>query len=170
MATAGGQVRILNDSFLRWLPSPLREPVSAWKTLAVAPLVTVPLSLILSALVTTLLPNLKTPVFPPSHWLVELFNIVVLSPVVETLAMAGILAIFLKFLTKPQAILASAATWGCLHSLVASAWGLIVWWPFIIFSTIYLAWRQRGFWTGCSLAAGAHLLHNLISLGLIKLL
>jgi hypothetical protein len=124
----------------------------------------------LSLLVSTYLPNLKTPVFPPSHWLIEAFNIVILSPVVETLLMAGILAVFLKFVGKPQAIVASAATWGGLHSLVASAWGLIVWWPFIIFSTIYLAWKQRGFWFGCAMAASAHLLHNLISLGLIKLL
>ena len=100
----------------------------------------------------------------------EVFSIVILSPVTETLLMAAILAIFLKFLSKPHAVLASAVTWGGLHSMIASAWGLIVWWPFIIFSTIYLAWKPRGFWLACALAASAHLLHNLISLGLIKLL
>jgi len=163
-------VRLLDDSFLRFLPAPLREPSSGWKTLAIAPVLTVPISLVLSFLVTTYLPNLTTPVFRKTHWLIEVFNIVILSPVVETLLMAGILAIILKFLSKPQAIIASAVIWGGLHSLVASAWGLIVWWPFIIFSTIYLTWKQRGFWHGCAMAAAVHVVHNLISLGLIKLL
>ncbi len=161
--------RLFDDSFLRFLPSPLREASSAWKTLAAVPLLTMPVSLVLAYLVAVYLPFLKGPDFPKCHWLGDLFSIVVLSPVVETLLMAAILWVFLKYLSQAHAIVASAVTWGLLHSLAASAWGLVVWWPFIIFSTIYLVWKQRGFWVGASMAASAHLIHNFIGLGLANL-
>jgi uncharacterized protein (DUF983 family) len=59
------------------------------------------------------------------------------------------------------AILISAAAWGAAHSLAAPAWGLVIWWPFLIFSTLFVVWRERGFLAGASVAAAAHALQNL---------
>jgi hypothetical protein len=47
------------------------------------------------------------------------------------------------------------------HSLAAPAWGLVIWWPFLIFSTLFVVWRQRGFLAGVGVAAAAHALQNL---------
>ena len=61
-----------------------------------------------------------------------------------------------------MAVAVSAAGWGIAHSLQAPAWGLVIWWPFLIFSTLYLAWRPRGVAIALAVAATAHGLHNLL--------
>lgn len=160
--------RLLDGTFLRFLPWPIREPRRAWLTLTIGPILTIGGALLLAFLVKTFLPHLKSPVFPESVWWVKILNIVVVSPVVETLIMALFLRIFLLRLDTASAIVASAITWGLLHSLMFSGWGLVVWWPFIIFSTVYLAWRQKGFWVGIVMAASVHLMNNLIGLGLAE--
>ena len=43
----------------------------------------------------------------------------------------------------------------------APAWGLVIWWPFLIFSTLFVVWRQRGFFAGVGVAAATHALQNL---------
>ena len=40
-------------------------------------------------------------------------------------------------------------------------WGLVIWWPFLIFSTLFVVWRQRGFLAGVGVAAATHALQNL---------
>jgi len=51
----------------------------------------------------------------------------------------------LSFITKRKALLAlmSALLWAGAHSLAAAAWGLVVIWPFFIFSCSYLTWREK---------------------------
>ena len=90
-----------------------------------------------------------------------LFLLVAFAPLLETLIMAGFLALFLRFLPPAGAILLSAAGWGVAHSLEALGWGLVIWWPFLIFSTLFVVWRQRGFWAGFGVAAATHALQNL---------
>ena len=53
-----------------------------------------------------------------------------------------------------------AALWGVLHSLVAARWGLVVWWPFLIFSIAYLTWRPLGYWRAVGVVTAIHLLQN----------
>ena len=56
----------------------------------------------------------------------------------------------------------SAVGWGIAHALAAPAWGLVIWWPFLIFSTVFVVWRERGFWAGVGMASAVHGLNNLI--------
>jgi uncharacterized protein (DUF983 family) len=76
--------------------------------------------------------------------------------------MAGVLELLLRFVRPPVAIILSAAAWGLAHSYAAPAWGLVIWWPFLIFSTLFVVWRQRGFLVGVGVVAATHAFHNLI--------
>ena len=92
---------------------------------------------------------------------VVLFMLVVFAPFVETLIMGGVISLFLRFTTPTAAILLSAVGWGVAHSTQALGWGLVIWWPFLIFSTLYVVWRQRGFWMAVGVVAATHALQNL---------
>ena len=87
--------------------------------------------------------------------------LVVFAPLVETLIMGGLLSLILRFAAPAVAILVSAIGWGALHSSQALGWGLVIWWPFLIFSTLYVVWRQRGFWIAVGVVTATHALQNL---------
>ena len=89
------------------------------------------------------------------------FMLVAFAPFIETLIMAGLLSLLLRFLSPATSILVSALAWGAAHSSMALGWGLVIWWPFLIFSTLYVVWRQRGFWIAVGIAATTHALQNL---------
>jgi len=160
VATAQPPGRLLDDSFLKFLPSPLREPRRAWLAILIGAALTLAGSLALAAMSRLIAPDLPTPVFPVKGP-TALFLLVVFAPVLETLIMAGFLSLFLRFMRPEAAILLSAAGWGVAHSLEAIGWGLVIWWPFLIFSTLFVVWRQRGFWAGVGVAAATHALQNL---------
>ena len=92
---------------------------------------------------------------------VVLFMLVVFAPLVETLIMGGLISLFLRFASPTTAILLSAIGWGLAHSSQALGWGLVIWWPFLIFSTLYVVWRQRGFWVAVAVVTATHALQNL---------
>ena len=117
-------------------------------------------SILLSWLTAELMPQVARPDFNVSGAM-ALFLLVLFAPIVESLIMASVLVVLLRFVRPPIAILVSAAAWGIAHSLAAPTWGLIIWWPFLIFSTLFVVWRQRGFWAGVGVAAAAHALQNL---------
>jgi len=152
--------RLLDDSFLKFLPAPLREPRRAWLAILTGWLLSIVGSLALAALSRAMAPQLPAPAFPMTG-LTAVFLLVVFAPVLETLIMAGFLSLFLRFMPPAAAILLSAAGWGIAHSLEALGWGLVIWWPFLIFSTLFVVWRQRGFWAGVGIAATTHALQNL---------
>ncbi len=118
-------------------------------------------SILLAALSRLVAPQLPAPEFPDVPAWVMLFAFVVFAPLLETLIMAGFLSLFLRFMPPAAAVVLSAAGWGVVHSLEAVGWGLVIWWPFLIFSTLFVVWRQRGFWAGVGVAASAHALQNL---------
>ena len=150
------------DQLPAWVPSALKYPDKPRQALLVAPALTLTGALALSALAAWLIPNLERPAFPALPWYWQLFSLVIFAPVAETFIMAGLLGLARRWLGVVPSIIFSAAVWGAAHSFAAAAWGLIVWWPFVIFSLVYLVWRQKGFWTGIAMAASAHLLHNLM--------
>ena len=154
-------VRLFDSGPLRLLPAALREPRRVWLAILVGVALTLSGSLLLSWLATMIAPTLAKPEFamrgPIAFLLLILF-----APLVETLIMAGVLSLLARFLTPTLAVLASALLWGIAHSLQAAVWGLVIWWPFLIFSTLYMVWRQRGFWTGFAVAAMTHALQNLV--------
>jgi hypothetical protein len=152
-------VRLFDDNFLRFLPAPLREPRRALLAILIGWALSILGSLALAVLSKAIAPALPTPEFPMKGPL-AFFLLVVFAPVLETLIMAGFLSLFLRFMTPVGAILLSAAGWGIAHSLEAVGWGLVIWWPFLIFSTLFVVWRQRGFWAGVGVAAATHALQN----------
>ena len=135
--------------------------------LAIAWLMTFLPSIALSALVNTVLGDAAQPDFPDGSWGV-FFLVVIFAPITETLIMGSVLLVLRTFLPPVAAVLVSAAGWGVAHSLQAAAWGLIIWWPFLIFSTAFLVWRERSLLTAFALVSLLHALHNLLpALGLV---
>lgn len=160
MATAQPPSRLFDDNFLRFFPAPLREPRRAWLAIPIAWLLSFAGSLALSALSRTILPQLSGPEFPIKG-IGAFLALVAFAPIVETFIMIGLIWVFERFLSPARAIAASAAAWGIAHSLVAAGWGLVIWWPFLVFSTLYVVWRQRGFWIGACVVMVTHALQNL---------
>ena len=75
--------------------------------------------------------------------------------------MAGVLEVLLRLMRPVYAIVLSSVGWGIAHSLQAPAWGLVIWWPFLIFSTLYVTWRQRSVWAAIGIVFCVHALQNL---------
>ncbi|QDP18663.1 hypothetical protein [Sphingomonas xanthus] len=158
---APASARLLDDSFLKILPAAIREPRNPGRAILIGWLLSISGSLILAGISRLVAPSLPAPEFP-LQGPVAFLLLVVFAPLVETLAMAAALAIFVRLMPPAAAILLSAVGWGALHSAQAIGWGLVIWWPFLIFSTLYVVWRQRGFWAGVGIAAATHAMQNLI--------
>ena len=144
---------------LSYLPAAVRDPRSALAAILVGwPLALLP-SLALSLLANLLFPQAAGPTFegqgPQMFVLLTLF-----SPILETLIMAGVLGILLRMVSPTAAILASAAGWGIAHSLAAPSWGLVIWWPFLVFSTLFTVWRDRSLLLALAIPAVVHMLQN----------
>jgi hypothetical protein len=118
------------------------------------------MSIALSALVNALLPGMQQPEFGTiGPFTVAL--LVIFSPLVETLIMAAALELLLRFVRPAAAIAISSIGWGVAHSLAAPAWGLVIWWPFLIFSAFYVVWRERSAWAAIGIVFCIHALQNL---------
>ena len=92
---------------------------------------------------------------------VLLITMIIVSPVMETLLMGPLLWL-LSFITKRRPLLAllSAIVWAALHSLAAPAWGVVVFWPWFVFSCSYLTWREKGWWRAVFVTIGVHVFQN----------
>ena len=62
----------------------------------------------------------------------------------------------------PIAVLVSAAGWAVFHSLEVPIWGLVVWWPFLVFSTLFVTWQRRSLFAAFLMPAIVHALNNLL--------
>ena len=160
-AVTAQPVRLFDDNFLKFLPAPLREPRRAWLAIPLAWLLSFFGSIALAALVHWIAPNARSIEIPrlPAWLIIGAFAVV--SPLVETILMGLGLKLLQRWMNPPAAILVSAIVWGILHSLQIPIWGLAIWWPFLIFSTLFVVWQQRGFWTAVGVAAATHCLQNL---------
>ncbi|MGP7796179.1 hypothetical protein [Sphingomonas sp. CLY1604] len=145
---------------LRVLPALLFRDRQPWLAILVGWVLTIAGSTALSFVIAHLVPDHAGPDLGDTSAPVKLFLIALFSPVIETLVMAAILAVLLRLLGAWQAVVASAAIWGVLHSLASPWWGAVIWWPFLIFSTLYVTWRRRGFWRAAALVAAVHILQN----------
>ena len=97
-----------------------------------------------------------------------LLQIVIVAPILETLLMAPLLALFVRVLPQRRyAVLASASVWAILHSLSAPIWGVCIFWTFVVFSTAFLVWREVSLLHALGVTAAIHALNNaLAGLGL----
>ena len=114
----------------------------------------------LSVLVAALFPQVPGPTFPLIGWW-TLVLLVIAAPLLETLIMAGVLEILLLVLPPRVAVVASSVGWGIAHSLKAATWGLIIWWPFLIFSILFVTWRGEGRAKALTIVFAVHALNNL---------
>ncbi len=98
-----------------------------------------------------------TPVF------IIFLSFAIISPIIETLLMSFIFFI-LSFFTKSKLTLTIVSTiiWAILHSLLSPAWGLIIGWPFFVFSCAYLTWRTKSWGKAIWVTACIHMLQNLL--------
>ena len=120
-----------------------------------------PASILLAVLAAVLLPDAAQPEFRVDG-AAAIFALVIFAPVVETLIMGLALLILLLFLPPVAAIVVSAAAWGAAHSLMVPIWGLVIWWPFLVFSTLFVAWRSRSLTFAFLIPMGVHALQNLV--------
>jgi membrane protease YdiL (CAAX protease family) len=146
---------------LSFLPLSVREPGNLPKAVFVGWLTAFVPSVLLAMLGSLLAPQAEQPQFDVSG-LAAIFGLVVFAPLVETLIMGTILLVLLLILPAWAAIVLSAAGWGVAHSLIAPIWGLVIWWPFLIFSTLFVAWRSRSLWLAFLVPACVHALQNLL--------
>ena len=145
------------------LPSALAEPRKPLRAILVAWLLCLGGSLLLSAVSQVLVPDMATPQFPKVPPGVLIFMLVVFAPVVETFIMAALLELMLRLrIPSAAAVVLSALGWGVAHSLQAPMWGFVIWWPFLIFSTLFVTWRARSVLAALAMASAAHALHNLV--------
>jgi hypothetical protein len=123
-------------------------------------------SLVLAAVAGALMPDAQPPPLPePGRRLLLLA--VFFAPVVETALMIPPLLLLARFAGPGPAVAASAVGWGVIHSLSAPTWGLVIWWPFLIFSIAFLTWRGQGLLRAGALAAAIHALQNAAAVALM---
>lgn len=89
--------------------------------------------------------------------------ILIAGPAIETLLLSFTLWL-LSFFSKRKVVLAlvSALIWAGLHSVAAPAWGLVVFWPFFVFSCSYLAWREKSWGRAVWVTFCIHVFQNVL--------
>jgi membrane protease YdiL (CAAX protease family) len=145
---------------LAFLPGFLfeRDPVKARYILKLWLLALIP-SFALSGLVGLMAPDAEPPDLVTEGALPVLL-IVAAAPIIETLIMGLVLLGLRRLLGAGPAAVASALLWAIAHSLSAPIWGLVVWWPFLVFSAAFLTWRDHGLFTAMGIVAIAHAMQN----------
>lgn len=146
---------------LAFLPDLLFRNDRPFLTIPLAWALSIGVSLLLGMAIATIVPEAEAPDFGGASPLVVMIGVAVFAPLVESLIMGGVIQLLLRWLGAWQAVLVSAAGWGVAHSLSTPTWGMVIWWPFLIFSTIFVTWRPRGFWIAVLMAALVHALQNL---------
>jgi hypothetical protein len=150
-----------SQTVLRFLPVSIRMPNRPLRAITIGYLTAFPVSLLLGFLATALFPQAQAPQFEVQGS-AAIVALVLFAPVVETLIMGAVLLFLLLFLSPTAAIILSAIGWGIAHSLVAPMWGLVIWWPFLIFSTLFVAWLSRSLALAFAIPALVHALQNLV--------
>jgi membrane protease YdiL (CAAX protease family) len=143
------------------LPAGLAEPRKPLRAILTGWLFAFPPSILLALIAAWLVPALERPALEVTGAL-SVALLVLFAPLVETLIMAAVLELLLRLRVPPgAAIVISSLGWGVAHSLAAPAWGLVIWWPFLIFSILYVTWSRRSTWAAIGIVTCVHALQNL---------
>jgi hypothetical protein len=145
---------------LNLLPSAIREASRPVQALAITWLTTFIPSVVLALVIGAIAPNVPQPQFN-FNGLMAVILLAIFAPLVETLIMGTVLLILLRLFSPTGAILLSSLGWGIAHSLAAPTWGLVIWWPFLVLSTLFVVWRRHSIGAAFAMPAIAHGLHNL---------
>ncbi len=146
---------------LRFLPSALRIPEHPLRAIAVGWLTAFPVSMVFALAGAMILPHAQQPQFAAAGP-AALFALVIVSPVIETLMMGGVLLVLVRLVPGWLAVLFSAIGWGLVHSSLVPIWGLVIWWPFLVFSTLFVTWERRSLLLAFAIPMSVHALQNLI--------
>jgi len=119
-------------------------------------------AMVLSAAATAAFPAVEGPEFQLRGW-PFMIAVAVFAPLVETIILAATLEILRRLVRPWVAIALSAAGWGAAHSSATPMWGLVIWWPFVIFSLAYLVWRDRSLLAGAGIAFAVHAIQNAVA-------
>ena len=146
--------------YLTWLPRFLFTPDTiperyigkAWLT-SLLP------SVALSAFVSLVVPEASYPSFRIDGPMAILLAVII-GPILETFLMIPLLLVLDRLFGPGAAVVGSALLWGVLHSLSAPAWGLIIWWLFLILSIAFLTWRRVGIGKAFLVVFAIHALQN----------
>jgi hypothetical protein len=104
-----------------------------------------------------------TPEFTGPSPAIIFVMVVFFSPAIETLLLAFGIGAISRVIHAPVAISAvSALLWGALHSSIVLPWGIVILWPFFVFSSAYQAWRPAGWSKAVGAAMAIHMLQNLL--------
>ncbi len=141
------------------------SPTRPVATLVIAYLLSITGSLLLAGLLRYLAPAASPPDFGffLGKGLITVVALAVVSPFVETLILAGTTSLLLRWVEPKFAVLLSSLGWALAHSYQAPIWGLVIWWPFIIFTTLYVVWKKRSLAWGIFMPFAAHFLQNLLT-------
>ena len=153
--------RDLNQGPLRFLPKPVRDPSRPWLSIPVAWATSFFPSILLAWIISQIVPGAETPDFGGLSPAIVIFAVVIFAPVVETLIMGSVLLLLLRVVSPTLAVLISAVGWGIAHSLQVPVWGLTIWWPFLVLSTLFVAYRERSLLAAFALPAIVHAMQNL---------
>jgi hypothetical protein len=158
--------------FLASEPLPMRSYIFRMALMSIIPSLIVAGLVVASGAFSEVGPRFEKPQFgsPIPVAVMTFLLLVVFSPVVETLLMSfgiGLMSLFTK--GKVSLAILSAILWALVHSLASPGWGLIVCWPFFVFSCAYLAWRPQSWFRGVWVALSIHALQNLLP-GLLVLI
>ena len=143
------------------------QPIAsyAWRAglLALVP------SLMISTVVVVALPGQSPELRMNAPAIVVVFGTLVLSPWTETILMWPVLWGLQRFIAgRTQVAVASAIFWGLLHSLAAPTWGIVIAWPFFVFSVCFLAWGEKSRKRAIVATALTHTFQNVLpTIGLL---
>lgn len=149
--------------YLAFLPDFLFSPTggTAWYIVRGWLLMLVP-SLLLSFGIDWLFPGQEVPFSdaPRNHRAALFVALVFIGPFIETLVLAGVTTLLDRWLGAGPAVVGSALFWAAAHSWQVPMWGFVIWWPFLVMTVAFLAWRGRGFWTAVGVVTAMHGLQN----------
>lgn len=118
-------------------------------------------SMVIAGLVATAFKDAPSPDFGGTGPVVFAM-LVLFAPVVETFLMVPPILILNRFFGPMPAVIGSALLWAGLHSSAVPTWGLVIWWPFLIFSTIIVVWRERDLAKAMVLVIAVHAMQNAV--------
>lgn len=117
-------------------------------------------SILLSGLVGLVAPPSAEVPDIPLDGSVSLLLLVLVGPLLETLILLPMVLGLRRLLGAGPAVILCAFLWALGHSLAAPIWGLVVWWPFLLFGIALLTWRERGILPAIAVVTTIHGLQN----------
>lgn len=138
------------------------------KEVLVAWLACTPLAFAVGWIAADLLAGFDASEVPALHGWWNRIVAALIAPLVESYVMVLIFAVLERLMpdTMPfrhrtfALVIASATVWSFIHGYFALPWGVLTFWPFVVFSYMFLRWEKHSLALAITAAAAVHVLHN----------